>query len=72
VLPIIINIDYEECGVKILQVRLNFACYYGMPKDWIPETYKRQQRYTLKYSAGSGNIKRNLNIQYLGNIILVA
>ena len=24
----IISIDEEECGVTILQVRVNFACYY--------------------------------------------
>jgi hypothetical protein len=29
-----INVDLEECGVRILQVRVNFACYYRMPEDW--------------------------------------
>jgi len=47
----------EECGVRILQVKVNFACYYRMPKDWNPETHTRLRKYILKYSAGSGKMK---------------
>jgi len=35
-----------------LQVRENFAYYYGMPKDWNLEAYTRLPKYILKYSAG--------------------
>jgi len=35
-----------------------------MPKDLNPETYTRLQKYILKYSAGSGKIKWNLNISW--------
>ena len=62
VLSIIISIDQEECGVRILQVRVHFACYYRMPKDWNSETYTRLQKNILKCLADSAIIKRNLNI----------
>jgi hypothetical protein len=39
VLSIIISIDYEERGVRILQVRVNVACYYMIPKDWNTDSY---------------------------------
>jgi len=57
VLSVIISIDLEECGVRILQVRVNLTCYYSMPKDWNPETCTRLQKCILKYSAGSGKFK---------------
>jgi hypothetical protein len=28
VLPVIMMIDKEDCGLSILQMRVNFACYY--------------------------------------------
>jgi hypothetical protein len=57
VLSVIITIDQEECGVRLLQVRVNFACYYRIPKDRNVEAYTRLQKYILKYSPGSGKIK---------------
>jgi len=62
VLSIVISIDYEECGIRILQVSVNFACYYRMPKDWNLEAYTWLQKYILKYSAGSDKVKWNMNI----------
>jgi hypothetical protein len=49
VLSTIVSIDEEECGARILQVPVNFTCYYRMPKDWNPETYTQLQKYILKY-----------------------
>jgi hypothetical protein len=37
VLRVIMVIDKEDCGLRILQMRVNLACYYRMPKDWNPE-----------------------------------
>jgi hypothetical protein len=34
-----ISIDYEERGVRILQVRVNVACYYSMSKDSNTDRY---------------------------------
>jgi hypothetical protein len=62
VLSIIISTDWEECGVRILQVRVNFACYNRMLKDLNLEAYTRLQKYMLKYSASSDKIKLKLNI----------
>ena len=47
-----------------MQVRVNFACYYRMPRDCNLEAYTQQQKYILKYSAGSDKIKLNLNISW--------
>ena len=32
----------------ILQVRVNFACYYRMPKDWIRDMYMYIQQVLAK------------------------
>jgi len=56
VLSVIISRVREECGVIILQVRVNFACYYRMLNDWNPETYTTAEM-ILKYLAGSAKIK---------------
>ena len=57
-------------GVRILQVRVNFACYYRTPKEWNPETYTRLQKYILKYSAVPA--KLNDTWIYFGHIIAQA
>jgi len=43
VLPVIMMIDKEDCGLRILQMGVNFACYYRMPKDWNREACAWQQ-----------------------------
>jgi hypothetical protein len=59
VLSMIISIDWEECGVRILRVRVNFASYNRMPKDWNLEgihdcrnTYWRN-RFSLNKTVGA-------------------
>jgi len=47
---------------RILQVRVNFTCYYRMPKVWTHEIYTYVC--ILKYSAGSGKMKWNLSISW--------
>jgi len=64
VLSMIVSIDQEECGVRILQVSVNFACYYRIPKYWNPETYTRLQKNLLKYFSRFRQNWMKLNISW--------
>jgi hypothetical protein len=46
----VISKELEECGVRILQVRVNFACNYRMPMDWNPDAYTTAEIYTEIFS----------------------
>ena len=45
-----------------MQVRVNFACYYRMPKDWTPEIYTRLQMYSPR--ASTRRIARRLRVPH--------
>jgi len=45
-------VDYNYDRLEgILQIRVNFACYYRMPMDWNPEACIRLQIYTGPHST---------------------